>query len=406
MKNHIVGIILACAALVSTACQKNSQTTRVTAVSLLKVEPSTSVSGEIVKVSGSNFSTKKDGNTVTVGGKTALVLEYSKWEISFVVPELGAGVYEVVVSNENGSSSPLKILLDDSRDVVYAVSVFAGSGDNGRVDGTGTEAQIGTPEGICWDSDGSILVTQRKNGSFCVRRITSEAVVTTVSLSTLFNTPWGICVGPDGKRYVANKGNNNLVVWSEGSSEQVLDLGVELNNPMKVTFAPDGAMIVANRDDDKVLRFEDGVLTATYNVPKASCVTTDAAGNIYAGSETTAYLYRIDAATGNVTTIAGNGRKPSDSNPYSDGSPGDPSKATIGTVGGIFMGANKVLYFTDKTGNSVRKLSPGIDDNYSAGTLKTMTDSFYPNDIIANQDCTAFYVTSSSTHTVRLIEIN
>lgn len=398
-------LLILVAALAAGCNKKNDYTARISDVRLTRVEPAEAHAGDIVKLYGWNFSEARGGNTVTVGGKAAMVLDFNKWDMNIVLPGLTAGEYEIVVSNANGTSAPLNIRYVAKKDMTYLLRTFAGSGASGCEDGMGTEAVIGAPESISWDRDGTMLITQRQNGCFRVRRLNQAGSVSTVSASSLMNYPWQGNSDAAGNYYIANKSANNILrILPDGTAETV-ETDAALKSPMEVAFAPDGSMLIANRDANNILRVSDGGVTATYSVPKASCLTTDADGNIYAGSETSGYLYKISAASGTVTQIAGNGKLPSDSNPYSDGTEGQPQTATIGMTGGVYLGQDKVLYFTDKTRRSVRKLVPGPGDDYGKGKVVTMVEGFYPNDLVVTDDCSTVYVTSSNSHTVRIIEM-
>jgi sugar lactone lactonase YvrE len=62
------------------------------------------------------------------------------------------------------------------------VSTLAGSGSYGYTDGTGLTAKFKNPEGVAVDSAGNVYVADTQN--HCIRRITSEGVVTTLAGST------------------------------------------------------------------------------------------------------------------------------------------------------------------------------------------------------------------------------
>lgn len=91
-------------------------------------------------------------------------------------------------------SNPHGVAVDESGNVFVAdsdnrrirkitpageVSTFAGSGTDGRVDGTGTAAQFGYPTGLTVDKDGNLYVAD--NSPHTIRKITPEGVVTTVA---------------------------------------------------------------------------------------------------------------------------------------------------------------------------------------------------------------------------------
>lgn len=390
-------------AVLLSACKKSDYRASIDDVRLVRVDPSEAHAGDIVKLYGWNFSEERGGNTVMVGDKVATVLDCNRWDMNIVLPALIPGEYEIRVANSSGVGSGLKIRLIANKDMTYILRTFAGNSHSGSEDGLGTDAVIGAPEGICWTKDGSMLITQRQSGFFRVRGLNQSASVSTISSSAALNYPWQGNCDAQGNYYLANKAANNILKMASDGSMETVSIGATLKSPMEVAFAPDGAMLIANRDANQILKVDaDGSVLNSYTVPKVSCLTTDAAGNIYAGSESTGYLYKISASDGSVTQIAGKGKQAA---PYSDGEAGKPETANIGMVGGIYLGKDDVLYFTDKDARSVRKLKPAIGNNYAKGTVVTMVEGFYPNDLVVTDDCSTIYVTSSSSHTVRIIEM-
>ena len=98
------------------------------------------------------------------------------------------------------------------------VSTLAGSGSNGLVDGTGIAANISRPSGVAVDASGNVFVTDSNN--YAIRKITAAGVVTTFAgngepgilngtgTSATFNNITGITIDAVGNLYVID--NNKI----------------------------------------------------------------------------------------------------------------------------------------------------------------------------------------------------
>jgi len=99
------------------------------------------------------------------------------------------------------------------------VTTFAGSGNIGTSDGTGTAASFNTPSGIVIDASGNLYIAD--TGNSLIRKITSAGVVTTIAGSVgnpgftngtgtaaTFTNPAGITIDASGNLYIADSGNN------------------------------------------------------------------------------------------------------------------------------------------------------------------------------------------------------
>ena len=99
------------------------------------------------------------------------------------------------------------------------VSTFAGTGVAGSNDGAGASATFNGPTALTFDSSGLLYVTD--TGSHCIRRITTDGVVSTFAGSTSgflngeattaqFSSPRGITIDTLNRILVSDTGNNRI----------------------------------------------------------------------------------------------------------------------------------------------------------------------------------------------------
>ena len=151
-------------------------------------------------------------------------------------------------------SSPEDMVIDDSGNVYVSdsnqnnikkidfsenVSTFVGNatGASGYQDGTGTVAAFHYVQGMCWDLNGNIILTDCKNNR--VRKITTSGVVTTLAgtgansyldgnaFNAAFNLPHDVKVHQDGTIYVLD--NKNQCIRKVSGNGLVSTLGFVRN---------------------------------------------------------------------------------------------------------------------------------------------------------------------------------
>jgi hypothetical protein len=224
------------------------------------------------------------------------------------------------------------------RKVVIAsgvVTTLAGSGVVGSNDGVGTGAAFNTPYSIAFDGTALYVADV---WSDTIRRVEpSSAVVTTIAGETpgegtadgvgsaaRFKRPHGICV--DGNSvYVADKQNHTI---------------------RKVDFTSGAVSTVAGSAGQS--GSSDGVgATARFKRPYA--VTADGAGKLFVSDADNQTIRIIDAASGNVTTLAGTAGKTGTSD-------GTGAAALFSAPAGLAYAAG-LLYVADLNNHAIRKIN-------------------------------------------------
>ena len=228
------------------------------------------------------------------------------------------------------------------------VSLFAGSatGDIGNTDSSvGSNAKFNFPNGICIDTNNNLFVADAYN--HCIRKITPSGAVSTfcgqkgtranddnTGVLAGFSDPEGICIDNQNNLYVAEAGVGRVRKITPAGVVTTL-AGVSLSPPFS-SYTTSHA---------------DGVGSAARFGTLMGGITTDNAGNIYVGEGGVYFSIRkIEIASKNVTTIAGNGEI--DALGVEDDGVGINCKA--GPDGMCFDGQGNIMFTSY---GSVRKLS-------------------------------------------------
>jgi len=207
------------------------------------------------------------------------------------------------------------------------VSTLAGNGKAGDQDGKGTAASFNFPSGLAIDSVGNLFVSEPQSG--LIRKVTPDGVVSTYA---------------GGSQCCYSTGNGNLLTLDALTVDSLGNLyGVDSNYDLLVKITP-GKVVTTLAGSGYSAHPVDGVGTkASFFYPNSIAV--DAIGTLYV---TESQRVRKVTRDGVVTTLAGGGTQT--------------NTAGIGTTVG-FNGASDIKI--DKLGNLyvlgntyIRKISP------------------------------------------------
>jgi sugar lactone lactonase YvrE len=181
----------------------------------------------------------------------------------------------------------------------------------------------------------------------------------------LFSTPAQIFARGDGTLVLAEGGKNRVValdpltkaitlIGGAGGSGTSGDggpaAGANIGNPFGVAVAPDGNTYVTS--DQRLRRIDAaGRITTLYTTPtEIGPVTVDEHSDVYFAIE--AYVYRYDAVSGAITTVAGTGTLGA----AGDGGPA--SAAQVNRPHALFVAADGALLLADTENHSIRRIDP------------------------------------------------
>ncbi len=262
---------------------------------------------EVVASTGDIITVAGNGNagydpTATIATNTALTLPGG-------VAVDGAGNLYIADTDDNVIR---KVNLATGTIQTVAGNGTAGfSGDNGAA----TSAELNSPGGVTVDAAGNLYIADTSNN--VIRKVTaSTGVIITiagggttpgtcpgstdsigdgcVAASATLNAPYAVAFDPAGNMYIPDSGDNVVRV-------------VNGSNVIS-TYAGDGA---AGFSGDT-----DAATSAELDSPLG--VACDAAGNVYIADARNYVVRKVNAATGVITSVAGN----NNSNIYNDGKSG------------------------------------------------------------------------------------
>ena len=319
---------------------------------------------------------------------------------AFVIAPVNGGVVTTIATSAEGINDPRGLVVDSDGNIFInnagttrilkitpsgVVSVFAGSGTNATVDGTGVSASFNSPGGLAIDSQNNLYLGECNGHK--IRKITPAAVVSTFAGSSYgyldgtsngarFYCPQGVAVGPSDVVYVAD-GNNNRIrmitqagvvtTLSGSGTAGTLDGSAttsQFNGPVGIAVDQAGNVYVNDDSSSRVKKvapdgtvttfvgsgvsgFADGTgVSAQVNTGRAN-LSVDNAGNVYLADGANHRLRKITQA-GVVTTLAGSGV----------GGTGDGTglSAQFSYPRNIFITPSGTIYVNDNSTNRIRKI--------------------------------------------------
>ena len=285
-----------------------------------------------------------------------------------------------------------------------SVSTVAGNGARGFFgdNGPATTAALAYPVGIAVDSSGELFIADTAN--FRVRFVNTNGVIKTVAgngvlnysgegenaVIALLSSPEGLAVDRFGNIFEAETGNNMVREIVNGVISDVAGNGTlgfsgeggqgtsaELSGPQGVAVDSLGDVYIADSGNNRVRDLLNNTITTVAGFGNeaaagdggqavsaslsAGSVAVDASGNIYVGDPYNFRVREINATTGIITTVAGNGTQ------GFAGDNGPATSAELSGVAGIAVDSSGNLFIADAGNNRIRKVTPG-----SSGTITTV----------------------------------
>jgi len=270
----------------------------------------------------------------------------------------------------------------------------AGDGGDG---GPATAAQLDYPAGITIDGGGNLYIADSSNNR--IREVdNATGIITTVAgdgtwgdggdggpaTAAEIDTPKDVALDGDGNLYIADNYNDRIRrvdavtrvittvagdgTWGAGGDGGPAT-GAQLHGPSGVAVDGLGNLYIADQLNNRVRRVDattgtittvagdgvddfagDGGAAAAAELGYPADVALDAAGNLYVADLHNHRVRRIDATTGVITTVAGG-------NTFGFSGDGGPAtSAELYTPSGVTCDATGDLYLTDGNDQRVRRI--------------------------------------------------
>ena len=215
---------------------------------------------------------------------------------------------------------------------------YAGRGRRTFYDGDGgpaLEASLDLPSSIARDLDNNIVIMDQANQ--VVRKVDGNGIMSTIVGKCVVDLDQPCAVGVQPQ---ACPGSNKLACG---------DLATECAKPCTPGYSGDGGPARESRMGQPYGQAADPAGRIIY----------DHAGHLWLADTDNNRIRRIDATTGIITTIAGNGEQGF----AGEGVPG--TEAMINRPVDVAIGPDNTLYFTDVYNSCIRKIDP-------AGVISTV----------------------------------
>ncbi len=282
----------------------------------------------------------------------------------------------------------------------WIIETVAGNADVG--DGAAaTAAQLRSPFGVAVDGSGNVYIADHDNDR--IRKVdTSTGNISTVAgtgtpgfsgdgaaaTSAQLNLPYGVAVDDSGNIYIADHDNHRIrkvdastgnISTAAGGGPSLGDGGAatsaQLRFPRDVAVDSSGNLYIADTRNYRIRKVDassgnistvagtatggfngDGGAATSARLALPSGVAVDGSGNLYIADFANHRIRKVDASTGNISTVAGTG---------TPGFSGDGAVATSAQLdfpSGVAVDGSNNLYIADANNHRIRKVDTSTDN--------------------------------------------
>jgi uncharacterized protein (TIGR03437 family) len=338
--------------------------------------------------------------TVAGGGRPgSAATAYSASGASGVAIDASGNLY-VAVSGLN------QVWVVSPRGAVTEV-IGNGSGSYSGDGGPAISAALNRPSGVALDASGNLYIADPGNSR--IRKVTAATgVITTVAGSGVkgyggdmgpatgaqFNLPTGVALDSAGNLYIADRQNN--VIRKVDAATGIIR-----------TVAGNAALTTYSGGSPFGSYSGDGGPATSAGLDQPTGVAVDLSGNLYIADSVFTIIRKVTAATGIITTVAGNGHPTDLTTPNGDGGPAtsakvDVSSVALDSIGNLYIaGGSVVRKVTAATG--IISTVAGSSGFISSGDGGPATSAQLTATCVAVDSAGNLYIADGANGTVRKV---
>ena len=266
--------------------------------------------------------------------------------------------------------------------------------------GPATQAAINGPLGVVADRSGNVYIADYENN--CVRKVASSGIITTFA---------GQCSPTEGSFYSGDGGPAasatlfgpaNLAVDAAGN----LYIADAFNNRIRKVTAATGIITTVAGDGTQGFAGDGGLaIYAQLNSPWGVAI--DSSGNLYIADQSNNRIRKVTASNGVITTIAGTGVRDN------SGDGGPATSADVDYPFQVAVDASGDVYIAVAPGSNVRKITAanGMIENYAgngttgfSGDEGPATSAALNTEGIALDSAGNLYIADTQNNRIRRVE--
>jgi hypothetical protein len=311
-----------------------------------------------------------------------------------------------------------------------------------------TSVSLNNPFGVAV-AQGNLYIADF--GNSCVREVSGGAITTVAGTGTAgfngdgipattaeLNLPFGVALDASGNLYISDFGNNRTR-RVDGVTQQIATVAgtgakgfggdnhpatsAQLADPKGVALDAAGNLYIADEANGRVRRVDavkqiittvagdssttgDGgpASTATLVIPKGVAV--DSHGNIFIADTQNARVRRVDAVTGTITTVAGNGSPGfiGDGGLATEAGLDHPTGVAIDSLGNFFIADsnNNRIRFVNATTKLIGTVAGTGTAGFNGDGLATATELSSPTGVALDSGGTV-YIADSGNQRIRIL---